>query len=231
MLAGTAVWQGAFGTACELFTVTAELAAQRVGDDIGRYWCLTGKAEALLRIEGMQSGEIRRVLDAAQASTERRLREGARFGLQDGPTARRIQQMRLLVLSGRLHVREGAPDLARVTLDQVLELAKGLACVQPAMLECWSGLAELVWQTGREDRRADRQARTLERHLTRFIARNPGAAARLGWARALLRLARGDKRAADREARQALINAWRLDAHYDAEQARRLLAKGRPPGA
>ncbi|MFI9595920.1 hypothetical protein [Nonomuraea sp. NPDC052265] len=59
MLAETALWEGDFAEAAELFAETEELSVRRVGgDDIGRHWCLAGRAEALLRLDGVPAERI-----------------------------------------------------------------------------------------------------------------------------------------------------------------------------
>ncbi|MEV1179082.1 hypothetical protein AB0J09_62955, partial [Nonomuraea sp. NPDC049784] len=109
MLAETALWQGDFAAAAALFAETEEPAAGRVGgDDIGRHWCLTGRAEALLRMDGVAPERIVEVLAAARASTERRRTHEKELGLRDGPVMRAIQEMRLITAAARLDLR--APE-------------------------------------------------------------------------------------------------------------------------
>ncbi|MEV4074353.1 ATP-binding protein [Nonomuraea fuscirosea] len=243
MLAETALWQGDFETAAELFADTAEQAARRVGgDDIGRHWCLTGQVEAMLRIDGMAPERIRRVLEAARASTERRRTREKELGLRDGPVMRTIQDMRLRTATARLHLRTHHPDDAfgpraraltggpLVTDDavavrevpakvvaEVLALAGRLPAGQRGMLECWAGLAELLWALPGPPDRAS--ARLLHGHLSRYQARNPGAAARIGWARALVLAVAGRNGPAEKAAYRALAAADRLAAPYDRDRA------------
>jgi hypothetical protein len=238
LLAETALWQGDFAGAVELFATTEELAVTRVGDDIGRYWCLTGQAEALLRMDGVPAERIRRVLAAARLSTERRRTHEEELGLRDGPALRVTQEMRLLTASARLSLRtpdapasQGpigceAQEQAWAVLGRVLALAEELPSVQPGMLECWSGLAELFGQLAPRPGRP--AARTLLARLSKYAARNPGAAARIGWARALVLAATGRRRAARRTAEQARAAAERLAVPYDrrrADELARHLAK------
>ncbi|TMR24967.1 hypothetical protein ETD85_45950, partial [Nonomuraea zeae] len=105
LLAETALWQGDFAGAAELFATTEELAVTRVGDDIGRYWCLTGQAEAMLRMDGVPAERIGRVIAAARASTERRRTHEKELGLRDGPALHLTQEMRLFTASARLSLR------------------------------------------------------------------------------------------------------------------------------
>ncbi|MEU1724188.1 BTAD domain-containing putative transcriptional regulator [Nonomuraea sp. NPDC005692] len=331
MLAETALWEGKFAEAAELFAETEELSVTRVGgDDIGRHWCLTGRAEALLRLDGVPAERIGEVLAAARASTERRRALAARLGLHDSPSLHTIQALRLLTATTRLttattpphqptptrtaatpalrttpvpttatsvdrlaptpagaplnrpattcaipatltvqatptlsafpaasgaagaaglevRVALGGPtsaagpggaagpanpagpavpvmvDVAEVrrVLVRALALADGLPSAQPGMLECWSGLAELLWHVRDHVDRAT--ARRLHTHLTRYLARNPGAAARIGWARALVLAAAGRRRAAVRAAEQALAAADRLAVAYDRRRAADLI--------
>ncbi|MEV5499134.1 BTAD domain-containing putative transcriptional regulator [Nonomuraea fuscirosea] len=239
MLAETALWQGDFETAAELFADTAEQAARRVGgDDIGRHWCLTGQVEAMLRIDGMAPERIRRVLEAARASTERRRTREKELGLRDGPVMRTIQDMRLRTATARLHLRTHHPDDAfgpraralsgaplvtedavavREVVAEVLVLAGRLPTGQRGMLECWAGLAELLWALPGPPDRAS--ARLLHGHLSRYQARNPGAAARIGWAHALVLAVAGRNGPAEKAAHRALAAADRLAAPYDRDRA------------
>lgn len=59
-------------------------------------------------------------------------------------------------------------------------------------------------------------------HLSRYAARNPGAAARIGWALALIMVALGGRRQARRAAEQAMATAERLTAPYDHRRAESL---------
>jgi hypothetical protein len=96
------------------------------------------------------------------------------------------------------------------------------------MLECWSGLAELLWHLRGEapDLRPETATlRQVYRHLTRYTARNPGAAARLGWAASLLLEAAGANRTAARTARRALEAARRMAVPYDREKAEEALCR------
>ncbi|HEX4812818.1 MAG TPA: hypothetical protein VFV66_08705, partial [Nonomuraea sp.] len=220
MLAETALWQGEFAKAAALYAETEELAVARVGgDDIGRHWCLTGRAEALLRLDGVPVERIREVLAAARASHERRRTHEKELGLRDSPAARTMQELRLLAVAARLD-----PSQARTALAEALALAGRLPPVQPAMLECWTGLAELVWTAAADAGAgvAGRAARRLLGHLARYAARNPGAAARIGWARALVLAAAGRTREARRAAEQAMAAAERLAVGYDQRRAEAL---------
>ncbi|MFI6924801.1 AfsR/SARP family transcriptional regulator [Nonomuraea spiralis] len=228
MLAETALWQGEFAEAVALFAETEELSVRRVGgDDIGRHWCLAGRAEALLRLDGVPAERIGEAVTAARASTDRRRALADRLGLRDGPVLRTIQEMRLLTASARLtlhpalEVRGGPLVEVRGALVRVLALADGLPSAQPGMLECWSGLAELLWHVRDHVDRAT--ARRLHAFLTAYLGRNPGAAARIGWARALTLAAAGRRRAAVRAAGQAMTAAARLAAPYDRRRAADLL--------
>ncbi|MFF0864786.1 ATP-binding protein [Nonomuraea sp. NPDC003560] len=258
MLAETALWEGKFAEAAELFAETEELSVGRVGgDDIGRHWCLAGRAEALLRLDDVPAERIAEVLAAARASVERRRALAARLGLHDSPSLHTIQSLRLLTATTRLTtpphqpattaaapVSAAAPEGAtaaqvpeggaasevlvavavaevRGALVRALALADGLPSAQPGMLECWSGLAELLWHVRDHVDRAT--ARRLHAHLTRYLARNPGAAARIGWARALTLAAAGRRRAAVRAAEQAVAAADRLATAYDHRRATDLL--------
>ncbi|MEV4021037.1 BTAD domain-containing putative transcriptional regulator [Nonomuraea angiospora] len=214
MLAETALWRGDFEQAAELFADTAEQAARRVGgDDIGRHWCLIGQAEALLRIDGTSTERIGQVLAAARASTDRRRSHEQRLGLRDGEVMPVIQEMRLLTAAARLG-RIG-PGQALTT---VLELAARLPAGRRGMLECWSGLAELFVSLPPDAA----TARRLDRHLAGFQSRHPGAAARIGWARALVLAHGGRRKAARKAAEQAMRTAERLCAPYDHRRAKEL---------
>ncbi|MEU8383427.1 BTAD domain-containing putative transcriptional regulator [Streptosporangium sp. NPDC048865] len=214
MLAETALWQGEFAAAATGYAETEELAVARVGgDDIGRHWCLTGRAEALLRLDGVPVERIRELLAAARASHERRRTHAEEIGLRDSPASRTIQELRLLTIAARLD-----PARAPAALAEALTLAERLPMVQPGMLECWTGLAELLGDVGR-DRTV---APLLLGHLSRYAARNPGAAARIGWALALILAALGGRRRARRAAEQAMATAERLAAPYDHRRAESL---------
>ena len=214
MLAETALWQGEFAAAATGYARTEELAVARVGgDDIGRHWCLTGRAEALLRLDGVPVEPIRELLEAARASHERRRTHAKEIGLGDSPASRTIQELRLLTIAARLD-----PARAPAALAEALTLAGRLPTVQPGMLECWTGLAELLGEAG-QDRTA---APLLLGHLSRYAARNPGAAARIGWALALVLAALGGRRQARRAAEQAMATAERLAAPYDHRRAESL---------
>ncbi|MET8986488.1 BTAD domain-containing putative transcriptional regulator [Nonomuraea wenchangensis] len=249
LLAETALWRGDFATAAELYAATEELAVRRVGgDDIGRHWCLTGRAETLLRLGGVPPGEIAALLTAARASAARRRTHGEAFGLRDSGPARAMQRLRLITAAARLGLRP-----ARETLEEALALAARLPAAQPGMLECWTGLAELLWTTtlagpavAREDgmeARADRAiehadpataraaravARGLHRRLAGYLARNPGAAARVGWADALVLAVAGRDRAARRAADRAVAAADRLAVAYDRRRATEVAELVRP---
>ncbi|GAA1640927.1 hypothetical protein GCM10009733_042480 [Nonomuraea maheshkhaliensis] len=272
MLAETALWQGDFRAAAELFADTAEQAARRVGgDDIGRHWCLTGQVEAMLRIDGTAPERIRQVLDAARASTERRRTREKELGLRDGPVMRTIQDMRLLSAAARLHLRTHRPGDAALhhrpddsvihhrpgdsvihhcpgdsvihhepddraltagvpqppddvaAVREVLMLAERLPVGQRGMLECWAGLAELLWALPGPPDRAS--ARRLHQHLSRYQARNPGAAARIGWARALVLAVAGRNGPAEKAAHRALAAAERLATPYDRDRAEEILLR------
>ncbi|MEV6030686.1 BTAD domain-containing putative transcriptional regulator [Nonomuraea sp. NPDC052116] len=214
MLAETALWRGDFEQAAELFAATAEQAARRVGgDDIGRHWCLIGQAEALLRLDGTSAERIGQVLAAARASTDRRRSHEQRLGLRDGAVMPVIQEMRLLTATARLG-RIG-PGQALTT---VLELAARLPAGRRGLLECWSGLAELLVSLPPDAA----TARRLDRHLAAFQSRHPGAAARIGWARALVLAHGGRRKAARKAAEQAMRTAERLCAPYDHRRAKEL---------
>ncbi|MET8051570.1 BTAD domain-containing putative transcriptional regulator [Streptosporangium sp. NPDC005286] len=214
MLAETALWQGEFAAAATGYAETEELAVARVGgDDIGRHWCLTGRAEALLRLDGVPVERIRELLAAARASHERRRTHAKEIGLRDSPASRTIQELRLLTIAARLD-----PARAPAALAEALTLAERLPAVQPGMLECWTGLAELLGDVG-QDRTV---APLLLGHLSRYAARNPGAAARIGWALALILAALGGRRQARRAAEQAMVTAERLAAPYDHRRAESL---------
>jgi hypothetical protein len=86
------------------------------------------------------------------------------------------------------------------------------------MLECWTGLAELLHAAPNADRTT---ARLLLGHLSRYAARNPGAAARIGWARALVLSASGRRKEARRAARRAMAAADHLAVPYDHRRAER----------
>ncbi|MET9251436.1 BTAD domain-containing putative transcriptional regulator [Nonomuraea sp. NPDC003709] len=214
MLAETALWRGDFEQAAELFAATAEQAARRVGgDDIGRHWCLIGQAEALLRLDGTSAERIGQVLAAARASTDRRRAHEQRLGLRDGTVMPVIQEMRLLTATARLG-RIG-PGQALTT---VLELAARLPAGRRGLLECWSGLAELLVSLPPDAA----TARRLDRHLAGFQSRHPGAAARIGWARALVLAHGGRRKAARKAAEQAMRTAERLCAPYDHRRVKEL---------
>ncbi|MGP4098133.1 ATP-binding protein [Nonomuraea sp. KM90] len=231
MLAETALWRGDFGVAAELFAETEELSVKRVGgDDIGRYWCLTGRAEALLRVDGVPVEHVRELVAAARASTDRRVAYEKELGLRDGRVMRIVQDMRLLTATARLDlltaptrfdppIAAACPDrpTPRQALVDALALAERLPAAQPGMLECWAGLAELLWSLDPGPDRA--VARRLAAHLSRYAARNPGAAARIGWARALALATAGRDRAARRAAEHAVAAADRLAAPYDRRRA------------
>ncbi|MFI6510989.1 ATP-binding protein [Streptosporangium sp. NPDC050855] len=211
MLAETALWQGQFAAAATGYAETEELAVARVGgDDIGRHWCLTGRAEALLRLDEAPVERIRELLAAARASHERRRTHAEEIGLRESPASRTIQELRLLTIAARLD-----PARAPAAPAEALRLARRLPTVQPGMLECWTGLAELLGDA-RQDRAA---APLLLGHLSRYAARNPGAAARIGWALALVLAALGRRRQARRTARRAMTTAERLAAPYDHRRA------------
>ncbi|MFF3444238.1 ATP-binding protein [Streptosporangium sp. NPDC002721] len=214
MLAETALWQGKFAVAAVGYAQTEELAVARVGDDIGRHWCLTGRAEALLRLDGVPVERVRELLVAARASHERRRTHAREIGLRDSPAGRTIQELRLLAIEARLD-----PARAPVVLAEALVLAGRLPVVQPGMLECWTGLAEVLWEAGR-DRGV---ACVLLGHLSRYAARNPGAGARIGWALALVRAVSGGRRQALRAAERAVVAAERLAAPYDRRRAESLV--------
>ncbi|GIH24572.1 hypothetical protein Aph01nite_28820 [Acrocarpospora phusangensis] len=212
MLAEAALWRGEFAQAAELYVETGELSARRVGgDDIGRYWCLTGQAEALLRIDGVPSARIREVLTAAAAATERRRTHEQAFGLRNGPIVRVIQRMRLLTGFARTDLRDGHPEEAAVSVREILALIGKLPSAQPGMLECWSGLAELLWELRWRERAT---VRTVLRGMRGYVARYPGAAARLGWGEVLLRVTAG------MPAREPIRTAERLGVAYDVRRAK-----------
>ncbi|GAA3421122.1 hypothetical protein GCM10018952_66700 [Streptosporangium vulgare] len=214
MLAETALWQGEFAAAATAYAETEELAVARVGgDDIGRHWCLTGRAEALLRLDGVPVERIRELLAAARASHERRRTHAKEIGLRDSPASRTIQELRLLTIAARLD-----PARAPAALAEALTLAERLPTVQPGMLECWTGLAELLGDAGQDRTVAPR----LLGHLSRYAARNPGAAARIGWALALILTDLGGRKRARRAAEQAMATAERLAAPYDHRRAESL---------
>ncbi|TDE26912.1 hypothetical protein E1295_43570 [Nonomuraea mesophila] len=230
MLAETALWRGDFAQAAELFAATEDLAVKRVGgDDIGRHWCLTGQAEALLRMDGVAVERIGEVLQGARASAERRRTHEKELGLRDGPVRQAVQEMRLLTLSARLALRASVEDprgVARAALAEALRLADGLPAAQPGMFECWAGLAEVLWELAPwPDRTA---VRRLHTHLTGYLSRTPGAAARIGWARALVLAAAGEERAAGRAALEAVSAAERLAVAYDHHRAMELARRLTP---
>ncbi|GAA4914881.1 hypothetical protein GCM10023334_015210 [Nonomuraea thailandensis] len=232
LLAETALWQGRFETAAGLFAATAEQAAGRLGgNDIARHWCLLGQVEAMLRLDAAGPERIGPVLAAARASTERRRAQEKPLGLRDGPAMRTIQDMRLLTAAARLRALERgtADDGTRQALTEVLALAGRLSPAHRGLLECWSGLAELLWSLAPWPDRAT--ARLLHAHLARYVTRNPGAAARLGWARALVLAAAGRDGAARKAAEQALATATRLSAPYDQVRSEAVIRHLRGPCA
>ncbi|RJL32800.1 ATP-binding protein [Bailinhaonella thermotolerans] len=244
MLAETALWRGDFPEAASLYAATAEQAAARVGGDhIGRHWGLLGQAEALLRVEGARPEEIAAILAAARESAARRRDRERELGLRDGPVMPLVQEIRLLTASARLALFHGGPApppapappsgaappsreagvaLARETVARALALAVRLPPGPRGMLEGWAGLAELLAALpGPPDRAA---IRLLLSRLRRYESRNPGAAARIGWARALVLASAGNRRAARAAAGHALSAATRLSAPYDRHRAGALLA-------
>ncbi|TDC98864.1 hypothetical protein E1292_33745 [Nonomuraea deserti] len=274
MLAEAALWRGDFAEAAELFAMTEELAVKRVGgDDIGRHWCLTGQAEALLRMDGVAAERIGEVLAGARASADRHRTHERELGLRDGPVRQAVQEMRLLTVSARLalrHPAEGRPQGARTAegpphsprsgdaqpqslpavdgpspstrsgeaqpqspeavaggaLVEALRLAEGLPAAQPGMFECWAGLAEVLWELAPwPDRTA---VRRLHTHLAGYLSRTPGAAARIGWARALVLAAAGRERAARKAAIEARSAAERLAVPYDCRRAMELARRLAP---
>ncbi|MBB6545314.1 ATP-binding protein [Nonomuraea rubra] len=225
LLAETALWQGRFETAAELFAATAEQAAGRLGgNDIARHWCLLGQAEAMLRLDPAPPQHLQQVLAAARTSIERRRSQEKQLGLRDGPAMRTIQDMRLLTATARLHTLErGTADgTARQALTDVLALAGRLPSAHRGMLECWSGLAGLLWSLAPRPDLVP-AARLLHTHLTRYVTRNPGAAARIGWSRALVLTAAGRHNPARKAAEQALAAANRLSAPYDQHRAEAII--------
>ncbi|MEO3802342.1 BTAD domain-containing putative transcriptional regulator [Nonomuraea sp. B1E8] len=239
MLAETALWRGDFAEAAELFATTEELAVRRVGgDDIGRHWCLTGRAEALLRMDGVAAERIGEVLAGARASADRRRTHESELGLRDGPVRQAVQEMRLLTVAARLALRaptaegpppsvearpQNPPAVARAALEEALRLAEGLPAAQPGMFECWAGLAEVVWELAPWPDRA--AVRRLHAHLAGYLSRTPGAAARIGWARALVLAAAGRERAARKAATEARSAAERLAVPYDRRRAGELAGR------
>ncbi|MGR6913830.1 ATP-binding protein [[Actinomadura] parvosata] len=224
LLAETALWQGRFEAAADLFAATAELAARRLGgNDIARHWCLTGQVEAMLRLTPPIPDRIEPVLTAARTSTERRRAHGKAHGLNDGPVMRTIQELRLLAATARLATLGPIPASTdpRQALTRALSLADRLPPSQRGMLECWSGLAELLWCLDPWPDRAT--TRLLLTHLTRYATRNPGAAARLGWARALVLEAAGRPDRARKAAEHARAAAIRLSAPYDQRRSEAIL--------
>ncbi|MFB4268957.1 BTAD domain-containing putative transcriptional regulator [Nonomuraea sp. GTA35] len=254
LLAETALWQGRFETAAGLFAATAEQAAGRLGgNDIARHWCLLGQVEAMLRLDTALPERVGQVLAAAGASIEHRRSQEKQLGLRDGPVMRAIQDMRLLTATARLRTlqrgagrtaptephRRTTGDEARhlptepahaatggdawQVLAEVLALAGRLPSAHRGMLECWSGLAEVLWSLDPWPDRAT--TRLLHTHLARYTTRNPGAAARLGWARALVLAAAGRHGAARKAAEQALATATRLAAPYDQRRAEEIIQR------
>ncbi|WP_198168036.1 ATP-binding protein [Herbidospora yilanensis] len=215
LLAEASVLRGEFGRAAELFVVTGELSARRVGgDDIGRYWCLTGQAEALLRLDGVPSARIREVLTAALAATDRRRALEQEFGLRNGPIVEVIQRMRLLTGFARTDLLDRRPERAASAVPEIVALAGRLPSAQPGMVECWAGLAELLWELRW---RHPATLRAVLRGMRRYVARYPGAAARLGWGEVLVRVTAGMAvREAVREAGRA---ADRVGVAYDIRRA------------
>ncbi|MEO3795198.1 BTAD domain-containing putative transcriptional regulator [Nonomuraea sp. B10E15] len=249
MLAETALWRGDFAEAAELFATTEDLAVKRVGgDDIGRHWCLTGRAEALLRMDGVAAERIGEVLAGARASADRRRAHERELGLRDGPVRQAVQEMRLLTVAARLALRAPAAEgraptadgpprpavaqpqspraVARAALAEALRLAEGLPAAQPGMFECWAGLAEVLWELAPWPDRA--AVHRLHAHLAGYLSRTPGAAARIGWARALVLAAAGRERAARKAAIEAGAAAERLAVPYDRHRATELIRRLAP---
>ncbi|MGP3933201.1 hypothetical protein [Nonomuraea sp. KM88] len=65
----------------------------------------------------------------------------------------------------------------------------------------------------------------LHAHLAGYLSRTPGAAARIGWARALVLAAAGRERAARKAAIEAGAAAERLAVPYDRHQATELIRR------
>ncbi|GGO72157.1 ATP-binding protein [Nonomuraea cavernae] len=211
LLAELEVQRGRYADAAPLLATVAGISVARMGNELSGYWCLTGQAEALLRLADREPAEIARVLKAARAATAALPRLDETHFAHAGGKIQTIQRLRLGTLQAQLCLLDGDVATARRVVIDALRAADRPDMPLRGTLEAWAGLAEVL----RALRMTDPAIPRLLRHMGELARRTPSAAARMGWAAALLLDLTGRTPAARRAAARALAAARGLGIAFD----------------
>ncbi|MEU8249708.1 BTAD domain-containing putative transcriptional regulator [Nonomuraea sp. NPDC048916] len=230
LLAELEVQRGRYAAAAPLLAAVAGISVARMGDELSGYWCLTGQAEAMLRLADVEPAEAAQALKAARVATSALPRLDENHFARAGGKIQTIQRLRLGTLQAQLCLLDGDVTTARRVVIDALRVADRPDMPLRGTLEAWAGLAEVL----RALRMTDPAIPRLLRHMGELARRTPSAAPRMGWAAALLLDLTGRAPAARRAATRALAAARRLGIAFDearsyealgeAEHARRLHA-------
>ena len=211
LLAELEVRRGRYADAAPLLAAVAAVSVARMGDELSGYWCLTGQAEAMLRLADRTPAGVTGVLKAARTATLALPRLDEDHFARAGGKIQTIQRLRLGVLQAQLSLLEGDVPAARQAVAGALRTADRPDLPLRGTLEAWAGLAEAL----RALRTADPAIPRLLRHMREVARRTPSAAARMDWAAALLLDLTGRGREARRRASRALTAARDLGTAFD----------------
>ncbi|WP_431903490.1 AfsR/SARP family transcriptional regulator [Nonomuraea sp. bgisy101] len=220
LLAELEVQRGRYADAAPMLAAVAEISVARMGDELSGYWCLTGQVEAMLRLADREPAEVATVLKAAQEATLALPTLDEDHFARAGGKIQAIQRLRLGTIQARLCLLDGDVTAGRLAVHDALRAADQPDMPLRGTLEAWAGVAEVLWTL----RMADATIPRLLRHMGELARRTPSAAARMGWAAALLLDLTGRRPAARRTATRALAAARRFGIVFD--EARSLEALG-----
>ncbi|WP_344948400.1 ATP-binding protein [Sphaerisporangium flaviroseum] len=219
LLADLEVQRGRYATAVPLMAAVAAMSVARMGDELSGYWCLTGQAEAMLRLADCEPADVAAVLKAAGEATFALRTLDADHFARAGAKIPTIQRVRLGTARARLCLLGGDLATARLAVHDALCAADRPDMPLAGTLEAWAGIAEVLWALDM----ADAAIPAVLRHMARLARRTPSAAARMGWAAALLLHLTGRRPAAARSATRGLAAARRLGIVFDEARSREAL--------
>lgn len=226
LLAELEIFRGHYADAVPMMAAVAERAVIRMGDDVAGYWCLTGQAEAMLRLAGPDHDEIVMVLKAAREATLAISRFDKDHFSRSGPHLMTIQRLRLGSAFARAALLRGDPDAAAEAVTEALRAVNVPFLPKVGVLEALTGLSETLWALHTAHALGDvkEPVRRALAHMKGFARCAPGVRARLGWATALLGHITGRRSAARRSATTALTRARELGVPYDEARAHEVLS-------
>ncbi|MET9337077.1 BTAD domain-containing putative transcriptional regulator [Nonomuraea sp. NPDC003804] len=221
LLADLEIQRGRYTAAAPMMAAVAEASIARMGEELSGYWCLTGQAEALLRLADQETSGVGAVLKAAEEATLALPALGEDHFARAGAKIPTIQRVRLGVARARFHLLGGDTAAARLAVDDALRTAARPDMPLRGTLEAWAGLAEVLWTLEADDP----AVAMVLRHMDRLTRLTPSAAARMGWAAALVHQVTGRRTAAGRAATGALAAARRLGITFDEARSLEVLGE------